>query len=297
MAHYKVSYKVLSEQGATLKTIAKQIDDYASRIDAVRGKLGDDKLLQTTRVNLQKLSQQLEENRIVVNMAADVVEKCVEGYSGTEVIIVKKVDSVKAHNRDFYKNPVSVPSAGGEAAPISSGMRGGGGGGYSGGTTSNNTNVTANVTANETNVTFVDNSVTYNVTGETPAPVGDVSIGAGSVPDPVSSTAGVSGPDINLTMHSGISGVAAAGIAAGAGAVSAGAMFGASRLAAYLKEKSDKAKASGTEASELHKENTNNSSAESAEADYKNSELKLAEARAKLAALNVEGQGSDSVSK
>lgn len=115
MASYKVSYKVLRQQGEDIKTAAKLVDGYAERVGQIRGKLGSDGLLAEVRGNLQKLQAQLGESRAVLNAAGDFLVKIVESYSGTETRQVKKVDGTKAHNRDFYKNPVVVASAGGAA--------------------------------------------------------------------------------------------------------------------------------------------------------------------------------------
>ena len=116
MAAYKVSYNMLSQQGEELKKLAKLVDGYADRINGVKGKLGDDKLLAQVRTNLGKLTTQLGETRAMMNMAGELLSKTVEGYTASETRQVKKVDSLKAHNRDFYKNPVVVASAGGSAA-------------------------------------------------------------------------------------------------------------------------------------------------------------------------------------
>ncbi|MDR2502320.1 MAG: hypothetical protein LBC78_03620 [Oscillospiraceae bacterium] len=116
MAGYKVSYKILRQQGEDIKSTAKLVDGYAERVGQIRGRLGSDGLLADVRGNLQKLQGQLGESRAVLNAAGEFLVKTVDGYSGTETRQVKKVDGTKAHNRDFYKNPVVVASAGGAAA-------------------------------------------------------------------------------------------------------------------------------------------------------------------------------------
>ena len=116
MAKYKVSYKVLRQQGEDMKAAAKLIDGYAERVNKIRGKLGSDNMLAEIRNNLQKLAAQLGESRAVLNTAGELLIKNVENYGGVEMRQVKKVDGMRAHNRDFYKNPVVVASAGGAAA-------------------------------------------------------------------------------------------------------------------------------------------------------------------------------------
>lgn len=112
MASYKISYKMLAKQGEEIKAVAKLVDGYAERVTQIRGKLGEDQMLAEVRGNLQKLHTQLGESRAVLSTAGELLTKSVQAYTSTETRQVKKVDSLKAHNRDFYKNPVVVASAG-----------------------------------------------------------------------------------------------------------------------------------------------------------------------------------------
>ena len=141
---YKVSYKVVSEQGEQLKNIAKEMDNYVTRLTQIVSKLGNDELLQSVRNDLNKFKQQLEEEKTVLNLAGQVITDVVQNYSGTEKKSVGKVDKAKAHNRDFYKRPVSVASAGGGA---SAGAAAG-----------------ATFTASSVNVSSVSSSQTINTT-------------------------------------------------------------------------------------------------------------------------------------
>ncbi len=117
---YKVSYKVVSEQGEQLKNIAKDMDEYVNRLNQIVSKLGNDELLQTVRGDLNKFKQQLEEEKTVLNLAGQVIADVVQNYTGAEKKGVGKVDKAKAHNRDFYKRPVAVASAGAGAAGAAS---------------------------------------------------------------------------------------------------------------------------------------------------------------------------------
>jgi hypothetical protein len=132
MAGYKVSYKVLRKQGDEIKAVAKLVDGYAERVGQISGKLGSDDMLAEARANLGKLRTQLGESRAVLNTSGDLLIKSVESYGGAEKRQVKKVDGMKAHNRDFYKNPVVVPSAGGGAAGVAAGAGGAGAAGAAG---------------------------------------------------------------------------------------------------------------------------------------------------------------------
>ncbi len=115
MAH-KVSYKVVSEQGDQLKKTAKDMDNYVTQLNQIVSKLGNDELLQSVRADLNKFKTLLEEEKTILNLAGQVISEVVQSYTGTEKKSVSKVDKTKAHNRDFYKRPKTVASAGGAAA-------------------------------------------------------------------------------------------------------------------------------------------------------------------------------------
>ncbi|MBQ9550791.1 MAG: hypothetical protein IJU87_08260 [Lachnospiraceae bacterium] len=123
---YKVSYKVVSEQGGQLKAVAKDMDNYVTEINGIVSKLGNDELLQSVRNDLNKFRQQLEEEKTVLNFAGQVIVDAMQSYTSVEKKSVAKVDKAKAHNRDFYKRPVSVPSAGTAATGAVAGAVGSG---------------------------------------------------------------------------------------------------------------------------------------------------------------------------
>ncbi len=143
---YKVSYKVVTEQGEQLKNIAKEMDNYVTRLNQIVSKLGNDELLQSVRADLNKFKQQLEEEKTVLNLAGQVITDVVQNYTGVEKKSVGKVDKAKAHNRDFYKRPVSVASAGGASVGVAAGAA-----------------TSASYTASSVNVSSVSSSTTTNV--------------------------------------------------------------------------------------------------------------------------------------
>ena len=113
---YKISYKVAAEQAEQLKNIAKDMDNYVNQVNQIVGKLGNDELLQSVRNDLNKFKKQLEEEKTILNLASSVISDVIQSFSGVEKKSGGKVDKAKAHNRDFYKRPVAVASAGGGAA-------------------------------------------------------------------------------------------------------------------------------------------------------------------------------------
>ena len=109
---YRISYKVASEQSGALKQTAKDMDNYIAQINKIIKNLGTDELLKGARDNLTAFSKQLEAEKTFLNMAGQVLIDVVQAYTSTEKKNVAKVDKTKAHNRDFYKRPVTVASAG-----------------------------------------------------------------------------------------------------------------------------------------------------------------------------------------
>ena len=203
---YKVSYKVVTEQGEQLKNIAKEMDNYINRINQIVSKLGSDELLQQVRGDLNKFKQQLEEEKTVLNLAGGVITDVVQNYSGTEKKSVGKVDKAKAHNRDFYKRPVSVASAGGGAAAGAAGAAG------------------ATFTSSSVNVGSVTSSQTISNTTNVFGASTGAAAGAASTAATMASSAAK-----ELT---GKSGSMAAGVVAAVGSVAAagGAIAGADLL-------------------------------------------------------------------
>lgn len=217
---YKVSYKLLRQQGEEMKAAAKLIDSYGQRVAQIGGRLGEGELLQEVRSNLQKLRTQFGESGAVLNTAGELLLASVESYGGAETRQVKKVDSYKAHNRDFYKNPIVVASAGASVGGMAGAVPTAGAG-----------------AAPSTAINYTDNSV--NVTYNTPVP--EAGAPAASFAEPVTPAAAPmtaqpsAGPSVAAgTSAAGkLSGAATAGIlggAAGAGAVLGGA---------YLKKRRD----------------------------------------------------------
>ncbi len=139
---YKVSYKVVSEQGEQLKNISKDMENYINEVNQIVSKLGNDELLQSVRADLNKFKQQLEEEKTILNLAGSVITDVIKSYTGVEKKSVQKVDKAKAHNRDFYKRPVAVASAGGVSAGATAA------GATAAGATVNATNVSYSSTTN-----------------------------------------------------------------------------------------------------------------------------------------------------
>lgn len=215
MANYKVSYKVLKQQGEELKAVAKLLDGYNERLNQVVSRLGQDETLTQIRTNLQKFGVQLGESRAIINTAGELLSKSVESYSNVETRQVKRVDSLKAHNRDFYQNPVVVASVGGAAGIAAAAM------------SSSSADASPSAAAS---FSYSDSANVHTIDFIEPGTAGvDLTAAAGTV--------GSGGVFSHISDATGISPEAAAGI----GGVAAGAAMGVGGVigAQQLKKKAD----------------------------------------------------------
>lgn len=201
---YKVSYKVVLEQGEQLKNIAKDMDNYVSHLNQIVSKLGNDELLQSVRNDLNKFRQQLEEEKTVLNLAGQIIGEVLQNYTGVEKKSVGKVDKAKAHNRDFYKRPVVVASAGGASAGVAAGTAGGTATSFA--ASSSSVNVDASTVTNTQSVTNTTN--VFNTAA--PASAGVV---AAAAPAMGSAASGMSGKEAAMvgSIAAAVGSVAAAG--------------------------------------------------------------------------------------
>lgn len=227
MANYRVSYKVLRQAGEDMKAVAKLLDGYGEKVTQIRGRLGNDDLLAQVRNNLQKLKEQLAEQRTILNVAGELLVKTVESYTGTEARQVKKSSGMRSHNRDFYKNPVTVATAGGAAAGAA---------------------------AATPTMTYTDNSINTNILYQegVSAPVADTPVSA-SEPVTVStaasgSTGGASPVAATVEASKGAGGAAVAAAALG-GAAATGAAIGGVQM--KKKKDAEKAEEAARKAAEL----------------------------------------------
>lgn len=227
MAAYKVSYKILAEQGSVLKAVSKEVSAYVDRLNTVKGKLGDDQLLGEIRQNLGKLAQDLSESQAFLTMAGELLVQSVDGYSTVETNVVKKTGETRASKRDFYKNPVSAGGSGGIASTV---YTAGSAGTAAGSAAAAGSAGPAPSSAGR-QVSYVDQSVNLNISGG--------SFGTGQPSQPVPEMVKLSAAGQAAAAAGGGTGAAAMVGAAIAGAA-AGAAAGAGGVAAALKMTGEK---------------------------------------------------------
>lgn len=230
MAAYKVSYKILAEQGSVLKAVSKEVSAYVDRLNTVKGKLGDDQLLGEIRQNLGKLAQDLSESQAFLTMAGELLAQSVDGYSTVETNVVKKTGETRASKRDFYKNPVSAGGSGGIASAVYTVGSAGTAAGSAAAPAAAGSAGPAPSSAGQ-QVSYVDQSVNLNISGG--------SFGTGQPSQPVPEMVKLSAAGQAAAAAGGGTGADAMAGAAIAGAA-AGAAAGAGGVAAALKMTGEK---------------------------------------------------------
>jgi tRNA U34 2-thiouridine synthase MnmA/TrmU len=108
MAGFKVSYKILGKQAEEIKAAAKMIDGYTAQIEKIGSALGNYDMLDEIRINLAKLTKQFEESYFIMSAAGELLEQILVHYSELEKRQLKKIESTKALNRNFYKRSVPL---------------------------------------------------------------------------------------------------------------------------------------------------------------------------------------------
>lgn len=235
MASYKVAYKVLGEQGESLKKVSKELDQYISQLNAVKGKLGTDNLFEEIRQNLTKLTADMEESRTILSMAGDFLTQSVQGYSNAEKKVVKRSEGSKSHQRDFYKNPVTVVSIGGGGAAA---------GAAAAGATVNYTDNSVHVTVNQAGDSGTG-AASGSSAGSTSAARGYTPASAVSSMHQTAASSGMRSAAASMPAAASSAGKAASGKTASAGingaaiagvAAAAAAAAGAAGIAAAMKK-------------------------------------------------------------
>jgi len=237
MAGYKVSYKILRQQGEDMKIVAKMIDGYAERVSQINGKLGSDNMLAEVRGSLTRLKNQLGQSRAVLNTSGELLIKTVESYDSVETRQVGKVDGTKAHNRDFYKRPVVVASAGGAVGGAASGIASASAPAPAATTTTSTT--TVNYTDNTTNNTY-NAAPEYIPAQPAQADIADSIVSTGFTSSQSAEPSVPAESTDFAPADSGASGISGAGIAAGViggAAAAAGAVVGGKQIKKKIEER------------------------------------------------------------
>ncbi len=123
MASVKVSAHSLEQQKKEYEKAVKNLDNALEQIKKVNASLGKDAMLDGVRQVLTKLTASLETRAGVILLMTKALEQSNAKYTAAQKKAVTKSNQFRAHNRDFYGNPVVVTvvagGAGGAAGALS----------------------------------------------------------------------------------------------------------------------------------------------------------------------------------
>ena len=124
MASVKVSAHSLEQQKKEYEKAVKNLDNALEQIKKVNASLGKDAMLDGVRQALTKLAASLKTRAGVILLMTKALEQSNAKYTAAQKKAVTKSNQFRAHNRDFYGNPVVVTVVAGEAGATAGALSG-----------------------------------------------------------------------------------------------------------------------------------------------------------------------------
>lgn len=124
MASVKVSAHSLEQQKKEYEKAVKNLDNALEQIKKVNASLGKDAMLDGVRQALTKLAASLETRAGVILLMTKALEQSNAKYTAAQKKAVTKSNQFRAHNRDFYGNPVVVIVVAGGAGATAGALSG-----------------------------------------------------------------------------------------------------------------------------------------------------------------------------
>lgn len=124
MASVKVSAHSLEQQKKEYEKAVKNLDNALEQIKRVNVSLGKDAMLDGVRQALTKLAASLETRAGVILLMTKALEQSNAKYTAAQKKAVTKSNQFRAHNRDFYGNPVVVTVVAGGAGATAGALSG-----------------------------------------------------------------------------------------------------------------------------------------------------------------------------
>ena len=124
MASVKVSAHSLEQQKKEYEKAVKNLDNSLEQIKRVNASLGKDAMLDGVRQALTKLAASLETRAGVILLMTKALEQSNAKYTAAQKKAVTKSNQFRAHNRDFYGNPVVVTVVAGGAGATAGALSG-----------------------------------------------------------------------------------------------------------------------------------------------------------------------------
>ena len=120
----KVSAHSLAQQKKEYEKAVKNLDNALEQIKKVNASLGKDAMLDGVRQALTKLAASLETRAGVILLMTKALEQSNAKYTAAQKKAVTKSNQFRAHNRDFYGNPVVVTVVAGGAGATAGALSG-----------------------------------------------------------------------------------------------------------------------------------------------------------------------------
>lgn len=124
MASVKVVADSLEQQRKEYEKAVKNLDNALEQIKKVNASLGKDAMLDGVRQALTKLAASLETRAGVILLMTKALEQSNAKYTAAQKKAVTKSNQFRAHNRDFYGNPVVVTVVAGGAGATAGALSG-----------------------------------------------------------------------------------------------------------------------------------------------------------------------------
>ena len=124
MASVKVSAHSLEQQKKEYEKAVKNLDNALEQIKRVNASLGKDAMLDGVRQALTKLAASLKTRAGVILLMTKALEQSNAKYTAAQKKAVTKSNQFRAHNRDFYGNPVVVTVVAGGAGATAGALSG-----------------------------------------------------------------------------------------------------------------------------------------------------------------------------
>lgn len=124
MASVKVSAHSLEQQKKEYEKAVENLDNALEQIKKVNASLGKDAMLDGVRQALTKLAASLEARAGVILLMTKALEQSNAKYTAAQKKAVTKSNQFRAHNRDFYGNPVVVTVVAGGAGATAGALSG-----------------------------------------------------------------------------------------------------------------------------------------------------------------------------
>ena len=174
MASVKVSAHSLEQQKKEYEKAVKNLDNALEQIKKVNASLGKDAMLDGVRQALTKLAASLETRAGVILLMTKALEQSNAKYTAAQKKAVTKSNQFRAHNRDFYGNPVVVTVVAGGAGATAGALSGAAAVAETTGTTPAASNVASGTVTDASNAVFgtggsvhIKSQGTVNVSSQT----------------------------------------------------------------------------------------------------------------------------------